>query len=78
MILNKSSVERGMCRGQIYQVCSYLPALFIYFCFLFYSFGVFLFMETVLKETEFFSPYCQLRPKIFLFCTQCDTINLII
>lgn len=26
MILNKSSVERGMCRGQIYQVCFFLSS----------------------------------------------------
>ena len=26
MILNKSSVERGMCRGQIYQVCIILSS----------------------------------------------------
>lgn len=35
MILNKSSVERGMCHGQIYQVCTYESLgfiLFLLFC----------------------------------------------
>lgn len=31
MILNKSSVERGMCHGQIYQVCFIFLLGFIYF-----------------------------------------------
>lgn len=36
MILNKSSVDRGMCHGQIYQVFLLLPFVAMKFSFLIY------------------------------------------